>query len=182
MKIYSSKLVTYEQARKEIKNGDIVFVSHSNTLMGKLIALFTDSPIFHVGIACWMTTPTGKRILCSCEQWYGGRRIVNLRTYSNCSLIVMENPVEDFHVYMDELILNTGEDYSIPDFVGAGLYDLAGIKLKNSPGEICSELVMRIVNHAKGTALPVVISPAKLFDTLTKVFEAKITMQTEIEK
>lgn len=182
MKKYTDNILSYDDARRYIRDGDIVFVSHSNTLMGKIISAFTRSPIYHVGIACWLTMPNGRKVLCSCEQWYGGRRIVNLRTYSGSSIIAMENPVKDFKLYMDELILNTGDDYGYLDFVNAGLYDLVGFEMKNSSGEICSELVMRIVNHAKGTDLPVVISPSTLFKTLRDVFDAHILLQTEIEK
>lgn len=182
MKHYTDEIVTYEEARYRIKTGDIVFVSEGKKFTDKIISLVTGSPIYHVGIACWMTMPNGRKILCSCEQWYGGRRIVNLRSYTGSSLVVVENPVENFNLYMDELVLNTGDDYGYLDFIGAGLYDLAGVKLKNSPGEICSELVMRIVNHSKKTNLPVVISPSKLFEVLTNVFHSKVLMQTEIEK
>lgn len=180
MKKYTDKIVSYSEARNKIKTGDVVFVAHSNSLMGRIIELFTGSPIYHVGIACWMTSPNGKRILCSCEQWFGGRRIVNLQTYTASSLIVVENPIENFNIYMDELILNTGDHYGYADFVGAGLYDLCGVKMKNRPGEICSELIMRILNHAFKTDMPVVISPAKLFAVMLEVYSANILMQTEI--
>lgn len=182
MKKYTDKIKRYSEARKEIKNGDIVFVSESNSFLGKLIQWFTGSPIYHVGIACWIIAPNGERILCSVEQWYGGRRIVNMRTYTCSSLIVMENPVPDFNSYCGELIANTGDDYGNLDFIGAGLYDKFDIKSKNYSGEICSEMVMRIINSKLKLKYYSVISPQKLFDILDNDFNCPIILQTEIER
>lgn len=183
MKKYTDNIKRYVDARKDIKNGDIVFMAGSNSFFGKLIQFVTKSPIYHVGIACWMVAPSGERILCSVEQWYGGRRIVNLRTFSRSSLIVVKNPIVDFNRYSGELLGNTGDDYGNMDFIGAGLHDMFGIKSKNYSGEMCSEMIMRIINNTLKLTAPhyTVISPQKLFEVLTDTFACDVVLQTEPE-
>lgn len=169
--------VPYSEARKSIENGDIVFMAGDKSLIGKIIALVTKSDIYHVGIACWMQAPNGKDILCSVEQWYGGRRIVNLAHYAYGSkLYVVKNPVQRFSSYMDELIENTGSAYGNVDFINAGVYDLFGIKSKNRNGEICSEMIMRIINRHLNTNKYTVISPARLFKVITEDFGMVVKM------
>jgi len=171
----------YFQVRRQIENGDIIFMSGDNSFIGKLIALTTGSKIYHVGIACWLTAPNGEKILCSVEQWYGGRRIVNLSHYAMVAekLIVVKNPVPKFSSYMHELLSNTGSAYGNVDFVSAGMYDFFGIKNKNHNGEICSEMIMRIINRQLNTNQYTIISPATLYKTLISDYGSEVKMVIE---
>lgn len=169
--------IPYSEARNKIENGDIVFMAGDTSIIGKIISFVTKSDIYHVGVACWMQTPNGRSVLCSVEQWYGGRRIVNLSHYAYSSkLYVVKNPVEKFTSYVNELIDNTGSAYGNIDFVGAGLYDMFGLKSKNHNGEICSEMIMRIINRHLNTNEYSVISPARLYKVITEDYGMPVKM------
>jgi hypothetical protein len=78
----------------------------------------------------------------------------------------MKAPVE-WDLYGDELLTKTGAvDYAYINLISIGLREKFGLKLKASQGEVCSEMVARVL-RANGVRLPTnQVSPGLLLRQL----------------
>ncbi len=165
--------LTYAEARDRIEDGDIIFPRNSHNVGGKICQWFTNSPYFHVAIAFWIKDPRYNTKLCIVEEHMGGQRIVSLSAYSIYEMDIVKSPVP-FSSYGEGLLDRTGYiNYSYMDLIAIGLKEKFNYSWKNFSGEVCSEMVARVLRE-QGIELPDLISPAKLFNDLTtKGFEHK---------
>lgn len=158
-------IMTYDEARESIVDGDIVFVAGGTSIWNKLTQLVTFSPYFHVGIAFWMRDSAYESRLFMVEAHNGGRRIVSLSSYADRPMTVVASEVP-YRTYAKELLDKSGSvKYSIKDFIAIGLTETFKLKIRNASGEVCSEMVARALNNGN-LYLPVLLSPGALYRRL----------------
>lgn len=165
--------MTFEEARLQIKNGDAINIyrpegwSLKTPLYG-LIDFMTGSPIYHVVVALWMTTPNGTpRLMCVEANLLGGKRIVPLSIYMQRRMEVMPWPVNlDFAGMEEKLVARVAQQsYGLLDFITIGLREFFGIKRAAkhiSKGQVCSELVSDAWMEGGFPFNDEVVSPGKL--------------------
>ena len=162
-------LISYEEARKDIKDGDIVFVS-SSSIVARIIRFFTFSKYSHAGIAFWATVSGRNRLFMVEAQGGAKRRIVNMSFYRGKRLEVVESP-RQWSEYANQALDRLGEvEYGWLEAAYVGLREFLlkmtkYIKLPrlDMPGEICSVYLARMLDLP-----PTNMSPQLLFEHLTK--------------
>lgn len=174
------KVITYEQARNVISDGDIVFVNNGTSIWSKLTQLVTGSETYHCGIAFWIRDARYKSRLMIVEANPSGRRIVSLSSYQAHDLEVLSSPV-DWEMYCDPVLDNTGViPYSIIEYVWIGLRELFNIYRRHDDfGEVCSKMIAEYCK-AGGYNLVTDISPGKLKTTLLALgfgYKCKVTKE-----
>jgi hypothetical protein len=176
-------IVTYEQARNLIQDGDLVFVKKGKSIWSKLTQLVTKSDVYHCGIAFWVRDPVYKSRLFIVEAFRGGRRIVSLSSYAKHPIDIIGSPIS-WEKNCDEVLDNTGlVPYSIPEYVWIGLRELLRIKRDDADddyGEVCSKMVAKYLVRG-GVMLETDISPGKLEEKLLQMqfdFRFRITNDT----
>jgi hypothetical protein len=176
------KVVSYEQARNVIQDGDFIFFKNGNSIWSLLTEAVTDSPIYHCGIAFWIRDPLYKSRLMVVEASNGGRRIVSLSSYAKHEMDVVASHL-DWVKYGEPVLDKTGAvPYSKFEFIAIGLLEKFGIRRrKDDEGEVCSKMIAEYCKSA-GVELPTTdISPAKLKTTLLALgFEERCTVTASI--
>ena len=157
----------YREAQSSIRTGDIVFIGGAKSMFSWLISAVTRSSFSHVGIACWMydhqeCVPT----LFIVEATAGGRRLVTLDYYGDRRpMNIVESPIH-WSKYRADLLAHTGlENYGYFDLIGIGIKEMFGIKTKDFDGQVCSEMVAKMMNYG-GLDLDTTLCPGKLYTTL----------------
>jgi hypothetical protein len=165
----------YEDVRDSIEDGDIVFIKGSWKIPTHAIIMFaTRSRLYHVGIAFWMETKTGRRLFMLEAHGKSTRRIINLGYYEKYKMLVMKAPKPWITVEEGALEKLGKVKYGYIEGAYIGLRDMFmnwfGIKLPsfNLPAEVCSSLVATLY----GMEDPIV-SPQKLYENLQKITEKR---------
>lgn len=172
--------MTYEEARSQIKSGDIVNLYRPSGFGMKwpiysLINFFAGSPIYHNVVAIWMTSPNGlKRLMCVEANLTAGRRIVPLSIYANRHIEVMPLPsAYDFAKMEDMLLAKVAIDpYALRDFAGIGIREFFGFKKParaSGKGMVCSELCATAWVAAGFPFIDTTISPGRLKGSLMEL-------------
>ena len=163
------KEYSYEEGRKLIKNGDVVFIRGKKNPVATAIRFFTRSKYSHVGIAFWATISGKKRLMMVEAQGGNKRRIVNMSYYYGVNLDIIAAPKKWTEI-SEKALLSLGQiKYGWLEAIYVGLREFLlnylGIKLprKNFAGEICSEYVANILELPKKH-----ISPQKLFEQIVE--------------
>lgn len=150
--MHEAPVLSYQEARPLIKNGDLLSfkVSRKNrTFLHDLTKAVTRSHYYHSGIAVWMFTQGGEGRLFICEAHREGRRLVPLSMYSNVHFDVTVCPVE-FSLIEKSMLERVGTvPYGFLDYITVGLRMTFGISAKNDEGaEICSEMAQNLFSEA----------------------------------
>ena len=163
--------LSYRAARSKIKDGDIVFVSKSDSLMNLLIRFFTHSKYTHVGIAFWIEVAGDQRLMIAEAHGGAHRRVLNMSFYEDDNIDIIQSP-RDWNEYVSSALEHLGK---IPyGYLEAGYVGLREFCLKhtggwinlphrNLPGEICSEYVARLIGMKN-----VHVSPQGLYEQLVE--------------
>ena len=145
------EIVTYEQARRYINDGDIIFTNNKKGwVVGPLIRFFTRAHYTHVGIAFWMRTGGRDRLMMVEAQGGARRRIVNLSMYRDIDIDVVTPPKswETVNNKALERLSQVPYGWFEAGYVGFREFMLkyfnSKMPYKNLPGEICSEFVANI--------------------------------------
>lgn len=161
--------ISYSEARKIIKDGDVVFIrAEYNSFFSKVIAFWTRGTYTHVGIAFWMSlTDTDDRLMIVESQRFTKRRMINLSYYSECELTILQG-TRPWREYVDDAFHKLGTiGYSWIDAIHVGLqeYSMKWTNKMLTPigGEFCSEFVARMLNRDE-----IFISPQRLYDQLNE--------------
>ena len=165
--------MTFEEARPLIKNGDAINIYRTDgwnlkTPLYGLINFMTGSPIYHVVVALWMTTPNGtQRLMCVEANLMGGKRIVPLSIYKRRRMEVMPLPaIYDFSKMEETLVARVAtQPYGLLNFAAIGLREFFGIKKPAKSlckGQVCSELVSEAWIEGGFPFNDTVVSPGKL--------------------
>lgn len=163
---------TYQQAREQIENGDIVFVhGKKSNIVQRAIMFFTKSQYSHVGIAFWMIpsqTNGHERLMIVEAQGGARRRILNMAYYQGRDLDVYEPRLPWTQTHEQALKRLGKVSYGWLDAFYVGLreslmtyFKIRLPKKDVSEGEICSEFVAK-VNQFQAT----VVSPEYLSNML----------------
>ena len=161
----------YTEARPKIQNGDIVFVRGEPGFFKRpvqnLIMFFTKSKYTHVGIAFWVNICGQDRLMMVESQVGAKRRILNMSFYQRRELDVIEAPREWQGMCVTATERLGQVNYGYLDAIYVGLRErlakYIALPHKNFQGEICSELIARLLGFEE-----VNISPQKLWDQLMK--------------
>lgn len=146
-------VMTYEQAREVIQDGDVVFFKDSYSWLHPLknaILFFTGSPFTHCNMAFWIEIAGQKRLMAVEAQGGTKRRVVNMSFYENRQIVVVKGVKPWSDVASDALSQLAKQHYSYGTAVYTGARDFFlhtfGIKLPKAsdPGEICSEFCGRL--------------------------------------
>lgn len=164
------KHMSYSEARPLIKSGDVVnMYRYSRGLMPFLhgfIQFFTGSKLYHTVVAVWMKSPNGiERLMCIETNLFGGKRLVPLSIYSKrCDMEVIHLPEQYKFSTMEEAAMNgVGEEpYGVLGLIGIGLREFFGLKVKDSKGQVCSELVADLLIKAGVPLAGTQVSPGAL--------------------
>jgi hypothetical protein len=182
------KELTYEQARAEIKNGDIInmyrYSGGLKPILHALIQFFTGSAIYHTVVAIWMTSPSGeKRLMCSEVNLLGGKRLVPLSIYQKGGKMEVVPLPEgyDFSKMEPMMMDRIGQDtYGFFDLITIGLREFFGLSTKSVTGQVCSELTADLWVEAGVPLIDTHVSPGKLRNDLEKLgIVPSIIIQTE---
>ena len=165
--------MTFEEARPLIKNGDAINIYKTdgwdlNTFLYGIINFMTGSPIYHVVVAMWMTTPNGtQRLMCVEANLLGGKQIVPLSIYRRRRMEIMPWPTVYSFSRMEEKLIDrvATQPYGLLNFVVIGLREFFGIKKPAKSickGQVCSELVSEAWIEGGFPFNATVVSPGKL--------------------
>ncbi len=172
--------MNFEAARPFIKNGDAINIYRPEgwslkTPLYAVINFMTGSPIYHVVVALWMTTPNGTpRLMCVEANLFGGKRIVPLSLYMQRRMEVMPWPENlDFGKMEEKLVDRVAQQpYGMFSFITIGLREFFGIKRKAKrvgQGQVCSELVSDAWMEGGFPFNDEVVSPGKLKGEMMKL-------------
>jgi len=171
------QILTYEQARTVIQDGDIVFFHGFSSWkhpIETLIRFVTNSPFTHVNIAFWVDVAGKSRLMAVEAQGGTKRRIISMSHYADKPMTVVEG-VKNWNLLADDALSRIElQRYSYFTAVYAGLRDFSvnvfGIKLPkmNHPGEICSEFCAKMQGLSETD-----LSPGALYDALMLISTEK---------
>lgn len=157
----------YHQGRLDVRDGDIVFIHKTNSLISKVISFFTRGIVTHCGIAFWATVDESneRRLMIVEAQRFARRRILNMSYYANGEITIVVGP-HSWTEYSGVALTQLGTvKYSWFDVIYVGLREFLGkwveLPKLTFAGEICSEYVAKQLNR-EDTA----ISPQRLLDEL----------------
>ena len=168
---------TYDKARNQINNGDIIFVRKKKTLVAKIIQFFTRSEYSHCAIAFWIEIAGVNRLMVVEAQGKTKRRILNLSFYKEFDLDVVKVPVP-WDSYANEALSKIGvTKYGYISALYVGLREFllkeCNIKLPqkdvDSDDEICSEFIAKVLKLPE-----TVVSPQGLWEELGKKVDIRI--------
>jgi hypothetical protein len=170
--------VAYEDGRKLIQDGDVVFVANKRgILLPLLIRFFTKSIYSHTAIAFWIDTPAGKRLMAVQAQGGNKRFVMNLSALDKCDLHIVTSPKAWTDVAPLALVKLDKVPYSFIEAMYVGLreflmkYFHIKIKERDFCGEICSEFNARVLGLADTN-----ISPEGLYEELMKTQQVRIVL------
>lgn len=144
--------VSYDVAREQIRDGDLVLIWRPtgwhgfSTFFHAVMNFVTGSPVYHSTVALWMTSPTGQKRLMVVEQnMLGGKRIVPLSIYHDTKyyhkMEVFHLPDGATYVAMeDEVMSHATQGYGFFNLIAVGLNEFFGVKIKEAKNQVCSEL------------------------------------------
>ena len=173
------KEYSYDEARKLIQSGDVVFVRNKKGIVASVIRMFTRSKYSHVGFAFWVEIEGRSRLMMLEAQGGAMRRIVNISFYKGLELDVIATPKPWNEVAPNamESLGQVGYGWLEAGYVGIRelLMKTMGWTLpyKDLPGEICSEFVARMIELENPH-----ISPQLLWEML----EAENEIRVEVRK
>jgi hypothetical protein len=160
--------LTYEEGRKFIQDGDLLFVANKKGIfLPQLIRFFTKSIFSHVAIAFWIDTAAGKRLLAVQAQGGNKRFVMNADALDKCDIYVMTSPTEWAKVAPQALIRLNEVPYGWFEAIYVGLREFLMTRFnitlpeKSFTGEICSEFVARVIGLTN-----VFVSPQLLYSEL----------------
>lgn len=162
----------YAQARALIQNGDVVFLRGRGNWFNRLTQWVTRSPYWHAGIAFWMHEG-GRRRLMLVEAAQGGRRIINLSVYADREMDILAAPAAWGDYASAALASAGGVPYGYFDLPAIAVRERLGLDTADYPGEVCSEMVAKLLRDT-GMVLTPVVSPAKLWRELTEEYGASL--------
>lgn len=159
----------YSDIRNLISSGDIIFLK-TNTLAGKIIRFFTNSPYTHVCMAFWIHSNSSvSRLLVVEAQGGTRRRIINLSDYIKYDWTIINN-LGDWSSQEPEALDKLGNvsyGWINASYFGIRQFLLKTLRIKlprkSFSGEICSEFVANILKLEESR-----VTPSELFDVLTK--------------
>lgn len=162
--------LSYTEAKEHIISGDIInfFSSHEQNWFQRLSTMatlyFTGSPIYHTGIAVWMTTDGGVRRLMLVEAVGTGRRILDLDHFRHKVMEVHHAPAHlDVNLIEEFLLKKTGKQgYGFLNLIIIGVREFIGATPKETKSEVCSQLAALSWQHAGFHFDETAISPGKL--------------------
>lgn len=174
-----SHLSSYREGRDLIENGDILaFHTTAESPLGpKIVSLFTGYSIYHVGFAIWLYSTEGDRRLFIVEANKGNRQIIPLSLYAGERIDVFKCPVK-FSKISSQMLDKIGYvKYSYFDLPIIWLRERFGIRLPNQQGEVCSEMIAKILEEADIRFENTLMSPGKLIEKLSqKGIELRISL------
>jgi hypothetical protein len=161
------KVLPYNQGRDLIKNGDIVTVLRPKkfSLFASTISFFTGSPIYHTGIAVWLTNETtSEKRLFLVEAMDSRRRIISLSEYSKQDLHVLAMPnYVNFQLFADDLLAKINvAPYSYLKAIWSGIKQYCWLPTINEEGEFCSEMVAKMWKKGGFPITDTCINPAEM--------------------
>ncbi len=162
--------MNYEEARQLIQSGDVVLMGKDNSPISAWVAWWTGSPYSHAAIALrlyYLDHPDKYRIFVI-EQHTGGQRIVNLSSYTTIKrqIDVIESPT-DWNMYGEDLMDKCGSiAYAYEALVTIGLREKFGLKFSDTKGEVCSEMVAKVLKQQGVPLTSEHISPGVLYKEL----------------
>lgn len=145
----SIPIVKYEEGRKFIQDGDIISflrLEKKASLIAKLTTYWTQSPVYHTGIAVWMNTDHGEKRLFVVEAYDATRRITPLSNYQKFKMRVLAKPANvKFELFVGSLVERVGSaEYSYIRAFMSGLRQYLTLPpIVLATGEFCSELAAR---------------------------------------
>lgn len=165
--------LNYNEARLLIKSGDIInfFTSHEESWYHRIVTLFvlyfTGSPIYHSGVAIWMTSEHGERRLMLVEAIGIGRRIIDLSHFKTHKMEVHCAPDWLNKSVMEEFaLLDLGKGYGFWNLIAISLREFFGIKAKDTRGQVCSQFAAMTWEAGGMQFDSTSISPGKLRNEL----------------
>jgi hypothetical protein len=167
--------VTYAEAEKVIKSGDLVFFK-AGTLIQKMVAFFTRGAFSHVGIAFWMENNAGEETLFFVDSAPGsGRKISLLSSFSRHKMEIVSCGL-DWDKVAGFALKNTGTShYSYIDAIMMGIEKTLRINIFNKPrGEVCSEFVAAVLNKGEIKVRPD-IDPNSLYSDVIDMHDTVVT-------
>jgi len=173
------QVMSYDDARDLIQDGDIVFVAKKNSIMSSIIEFVTKSHFSHCFIVFWVEVAGQKRLMCVESQGGTTRRVLNLSYYKNLDLYVV-TPTKPWPTVADVALAKLGkEDYGYLEVAYVGLREFLltrfNIKLPYlsvGKGQICSEFVASVFDLPEK-----LVSPQLLFDELMRTQEVRIQIK-----
>lgn len=170
------KEMTYEEARSQIKSGDLVFIHRGGiglrTLLHWFINFFTGSPIYHTAVAIWMETPGGyQRLMCSDTHISSGKRLVPLSIFSGLKMEVVRFPSYANMVRAENYMMERvgSQPYGFWDLLTIGTREFLGLPVKDLKGQVCSELSAQTWVEAGVPLIDTHISPGRLYSNVQKL-------------
>jgi hypothetical protein len=162
----------YLECRDMIGDGDILFFYKGKNIFSKITETLTNGPFCHAGVAFNLHIPgTNEKRVFIVEQQNGGQRIITL---SSCidnytGFYLMKNPVQ-WDLYGPELVSKSGFiKYSYLDLSTIWVREQFGIKLKDYTGEVCSEMIAKILIKHGVQLKTSMVSPNQLYRDLTNL-------------
>jgi len=168
------KFKNYTEVRDSIEDGDIIFMQGKwSHISHAIIMIFTNSNTCHTGIAFWMHTKAGKRLMLCESTGKSRRRIVNMSYYADYGLAVIKavKPWEEMESNALETIGTTRYGFIEAAYIGIRETCLRfGWKLpsKDLAFEVCSSYVAGLLGLEDK-----IISPEKLYQQLTQMSKDK---------
>lgn len=160
----------FELGKRVIKDGDIVFLRDVSGFIPACVRAVTESPYSHVFIAFWLDIGSERCLMAVEADELVGRQVISLDAYRREKMDVLCSPfVGDRNKTLAVLMEKAGvTKYSITDVLRVGLHERFGVPLKNNSGEICSEMVAKVLNRCSPhTVQPILLSPGALHTKLT---------------
>lgn len=178
---------SYEEGRLLVKDGSLVFFK-ARKWSQRLVTFFTGGKFSHCGVLTWMEIQ-GQRRLMLVEAFVGGTRIINLRSYSDREMLILDLGIDWANSEASKrLIDKTGHNpYGFLDFLSIGVKDISTklgfpLKMPNFKGEVCSELVANYLVDSGFNLHDVCISPNTLLCWLRSVPVTSRLCLTKAEK
>jgi len=167
-------VVTYEEARKKIVSGDLVFFSSGRSLIARLIQAISGGPIFHCGIAFWADVGEAEPRLLLAQTDVEGLRIVALSSKRGTRMTVVSAPVAWTKIAHEATDWAGCLPYNWWDLVAVTLSERFGIWVPRiGRGEICSVYIAnRLRPHLAG--IRELCSPQGLYVQLVRKARVKL--------
>lgn len=140
--------IPYSELRDKIQDGDIISVLRPRkhaSIFANTISFFTGSPIYHSGIAVWLTSLTGEKRLFIVEAQDQCRQVQLLSNYGEVQeLHVLARPeYVNFGKFSSELINKVGvAPYSYLKALNSGIRQYFWLPKITGTGEYCSQLTL----------------------------------------
>lgn len=171
-----TEVLSYQEAREKIETGDLIFMHRAGkglrVVFHSLINFFTGSPIYHTGVAIWVTTPGGyRRLMVADIHAQGGRRLVPLSLFSISKMEVVKVPEYADLIKMEGYMMERVGvmDYGFLDLIMVGLREFFGLPMKDTRGDVCSAYSAKIWIAGNVPLIDTLISPGRLYNDVKKI-------------